>query len=123
MGKTVYNNIDEYINVLEPLKQSRLLEIRNIVLNNYPDAVELISYNIPAFKLNGKILLYYAAFKNHVSIFPAPRNIDEFAAELINYKGGKGTIQFSDFHPMPINLIERIIAYRAIRVFEKKNLG
>ena len=119
MDKENYNNIDEYLCVLDPLKQNRLLEIRNIVKNNYQDAVELISYKMPAFKLNGKILIYYAAFKNHISIVPAPRNIDEFDIELKNFKGGKGTIQFPDFLPLPTNLIERIVNYRAKRVFEK----
>lgn len=119
MNDSKNNSIDEYLKDFDDEKKQKLLIIRNIVKTKFPSSDELISYRMPAFKFNGKILIYFAAFKNHVSIFPAPRKVAEFEIELKNYKGGKGTIQFPDSLPLPVDLIERIVKYRADSIIEK----
>jgi len=111
MEKKVPKNIDEYISWFPKETQRLLLDIRNTIKSIAPQAEETISYNIPAYKLNG-ILIYFAGFQKHVSIYPAPRSNKEFEEELKNYKGGKGTIQFSLQNDLPIDLIKRIIAFR-----------
>ena len=74
--------------------------------------IEAISYQIPTFKLNGKNLIHFAAFKHHVGLYPAPREVDEFREELAAYKGGKGTVQFPLDQPIPYDLISRIVKFR-----------
>ena len=92
--------------------QAPLKELRAIVKKMAPDAEEGISYGIPVFKLNGKMFVYIAGFKNHTSLYPAPRGNDAFKEELANYKGGKGTVQFPLDKPLPVGLIKRIIKFR-----------
>lgn len=111
MERKVPNNVDEYISWFPKDTQKLLLDIRNIIKKIAPQAEETISYNIPAFKLNG-ILIYFAGFQKHVSIYPAPREVEQFKEELKNYKGGKGTIQFSLNSDLPLDLIKRIIEFR-----------
>jgi uncharacterized protein YdhG (YjbR/CyaY superfamily) len=105
-------NIDEYIAAFPANVQKILQQIRILVAKTVPDATEAISYQIPCFKLGGKNLVHFAAFKNHVSVYPAPRGVEEFNAELAAYKGGKGTVQFPLDGPLPTDLIVRIVNYR-----------
>jgi uncharacterized protein YdhG (YjbR/CyaY superfamily) len=101
-------------------KSGRLLEtIKDVV----PGAEETISYQIPTFKLNGSYLIYFAGWKNHVSLYPVPRGNDLFKKELSNYKGGKGTVQFSLDKPIPIPLIKKIVKYRIKETSEKGRKG
>ncbi|MCO4293710.1 DUF1801 domain-containing protein [Solitalea sp. MAHUQ-68] len=103
--------IDEYIANF-PLETQRVLEqIRNTIKNVVPEADEKISYAIPTFYLNGN-LIHFAAYANHIGLYPAPRAIEVFKEELSGYKGGKGTIQFPLDKPMPLELIERIVKFR-----------
>lgn len=104
--------IDEYISAFPAGVQTILQKIRKTVLKAAPKAEETISYQIPAFKLNGKYLIYFAAFKNHVSVYPAPRDSAEFREELSAYKGGKGTVQFPLNEPVPYELISRIVKFK-----------
>ncbi len=77
-----------------------------------PKAEETISYGIPTFKINGRYVIYFAGYKNHVSVYPAPRDNPEFKKELAEYKGGKGTVQFPLDKPLPLDLISRMTAFR-----------
>lgn len=120
MDKQKPNSIDEYLSKLDTDKIEKIILIRNIVKNTIPEASETISYEMPAFRYKNRILLYFAAFKNHISIFPAPRTAQEFADELKNYKGGKGTVQFQDSNPLPLNLIERIVKFHAAKIVAKQ---
>jgi len=72
----------------------------------------VISYQMPAFKSN-RVLIYFAGYQNHVSVYPAPRGVAEFRAELAQYDGGKGTVQFPLGQPVNFDLIARIVKYRA----------
>lgn len=105
-------NTDEYISSFPPATQKILQQIRAKIKKIAPKAEEAISYGIPVFNLNGTYLIYFAGYKNHVSIYPAPRGRDEFTAILSAYKGGKGTVQFPLDKPIPFNLITRIVKFR-----------
>ena len=104
--------IDDYLLLFPEETRQQLLKIRQAIKKAAPKAEETISYAIPAFKLNGKPFIYMAAFKNHISVYPAPRNEAGFKKELASYKGGKGTIQFPLDSPLPLDLIRRIVKFR-----------
>lgn len=106
-------NIDEYMELFPVEVQKILKKIRTTIRKAAPKAVESISYQIPTYKLDGKVLIYFAGFAKHVSVYPAPREAKEFKAELAGYKGGKGTVQFPLNKPIPYELITRIVKFRA----------
>jgi len=105
-------DIHGYIKSFPKEVQRILNEIHSVIKKTAPKAEETISYGIPAFKLNGKDVVYFAGYRNHVSIYPAPRESAEFKKELAAYKGGKGTIQFPLLNPIPFELIARIVKYK-----------
>ena len=106
--------VDEYIGGF-PLETQKLLKkIRSTVRKAAPKAEERISYGIPAYFENGT-LIYFAAFKNHVSVYPAPRAAPEFEKELSAYKGGKGTVQFPMDKPIDHGLIKRLVKFRQLQ--------
>ena len=106
-------NVDEYIAIFPPKVQQRLKNIRRTIRKAAPDAEEKISYNIPGYKLSGAYLIYFAAFAKHIGMYPAPRRANEFKDELAGYGGGKGTVQFLLDKPLPLDLIRRIVQFRA----------
>ena len=105
----VIENIDAYIADFPPAVQKRLQQVRKTIAKAARGAEEAISYRIPAFKLNG-YLIYFAGFKNHLSLYPA--RIKELEKELAAYQGGKGTVQFPHDTPLPLDLITRIVKFR-----------
>lgn len=105
-------NIDEYIVGFPRDVQAVLKKIRTTIRQAAPDSQETISYQIPTFTLNGRYLICFAAYKKYVSIYPAPRGVDKFKAELAKYQGGKGTAQFPLDRPIPFGLIRRIVKFR-----------
>jgi uncharacterized protein YdhG (YjbR/CyaY superfamily) len=104
--------IDEYISGFPEDVQKILQKIRQAIRKAAPRTTEAISYQIPTFKLNGKNLIHFAAFKKHIGIYPAPRDVAEFEQELAQYEGGKGTVQFPLDRPIPYKLITRIVKYK-----------
>jgi uncharacterized protein YdhG (YjbR/CyaY superfamily) len=109
-------DIDEYIAGFPADVQKILRRIRTTIRKAAPKAEETISYQIPTFRLNGN-LVHFAAFKSHVSVYPAPRASEEFKEALSAYEGGKGTVRFPLNEPIPFDLISRIVKFRV-----KKNL-
>ena len=107
-----FHSIDEYIATFPDEVQKMLQELRAAVRAAAPDAVEKISYQMPAFAYHGN-LVYFAAFKNHIGFYPAPRGIEAFAQELSLYDGSKGAIRFPIDKPLPLELIGRIVQFRA----------
>ena len=85
--------------------------MRTTIKQVAPQAEEAISYNMPAFKLDG-MLVWYAGYKEHIGLYPKPRVIEVFKKELTDYKLSKGAIQFPLDQPLPLNLITRIVKYR-----------
>lgn len=104
--------IDEYISGYPENVQSLLKKMRKAIKESAPDAEESITYLIPTFKLNGRRLVYFAAFKNHIAFFPTTTGREIFGKELSTYKGGKGTIQFPLDEPIPFDLVAKIVKYR-----------
>ena len=90
--KRKYITIDEYIEENPVDVQKILKNIKQVIIEAVPEAEETISYRMPSFKFRGKTLVYFAAFKSHIGIYPTPSGMDEFREELKNYKQGKGSI-------------------------------
>jgi uncharacterized protein YdhG (YjbR/CyaY superfamily) len=110
--------IDDYI-ADQPLEFRERLEIfRTTIQKAAPKAEEVISYNMPAFKHNG-MLVYFAAFKNHVGFYATPTGHHEFKKELSDYKTGKGSVQFPWDKPLPVRLIAKIVKFRVRENLEK----
>jgi uncharacterized protein YdhG (YjbR/CyaY superfamily) len=103
--------IDAYIAASAPKAQPVLKKIRATIRRAAPGAQEVISYRIPAFKQNG-ILLYFAAFKNHIGIFPPVRGDARLDKALERFRGPKGNLRFPLDEPMPYELIARIARLR-----------
>jgi uncharacterized protein YdhG (YjbR/CyaY superfamily) len=103
--------VDEYIAGCAPEAQVILQQIRAIVHELAPQAQELISYQIPAFKLNG-MLVYFAAFKKHIGFYPPVRGDDALLKAIAPYAGPKGNLQFPLNQPIPYALIRQIVAWR-----------
>lgn len=107
-----YQNVDHYIADQENEEtRERLQSIRTLIKETAKDAEEVISYGMPAYKWKG-ILVYFAAFKNHISFFPAGSGIDEFKEELSEFKTSKGTIQVQHKQEIPYTLFKEIIQFR-----------
>jgi uncharacterized protein YdhG (YjbR/CyaY superfamily) len=112
------SNIDEYIAGFPADIQRRLEQIRETIKSAAPEAEETIKYAMPTYTLNGN-LIHFAAFKNHIGLYPTPTGIEAFKEELALYKGAKGSVQFPLDKPMPLNLIARIVKFRVMKSLEK----
>ena len=115
---TVPKDIDEYIAGFPEDVQKLLQKLRMTIREAAPDAEEAIKYRMPTFTLNGN-LVHFAAFKNHIGFYPAPRGIEEFKDELSVYKGAKGSVQFPLGEPIPFELVGRIVKFRVRNHLEK----
>lgn len=119
MKPSAPKDIDEYISGFPGDVQKLLQKIRAAIQKAAPRATEAISYQIPTFRLNGKNLIHFAAFKTHIGLYPAPRGAAEFKEELVSYAGGKGTVQFPLDKPIPYGLIGRIVKFQVKRNLDK----
>jgi uncharacterized protein YdhG (YjbR/CyaY superfamily) len=98
-----------------------LRQIRAAVRTVAPDAVEVISYGIPAFKLEGRVLVYYAAWKEHSSVYPMTAGIQQsFARQLKRYKTSKGTIRFPLDAPLPVAFVKRLVKARIAELHSRE---
>jgi len=109
--KTESKTIDEYIETFPAKVQSILEKIRQIIQKTAPEAVETISYQIPSFNLNDRYLVYFAAWKCHISLYPIPSGNKAFQKELFPYLGGKATARFPLDKPIPYDLVEKIVKF------------
>ncbi len=114
----VFSDIDQYISAFPADVQEKLQKIRETIRTAAPAAQEAISYGMPAFQLQG-ILVYFAAFKNHIGFFPTPSGIEQFRDELSAYEPSKGTVRFALDKPVPYDLISRIVTFRVTENQEK----
>ena len=99
--------------------QSILEKIRQTIQKTAPGAVVVISDQIPTFKLNDKNLVHFGAFKNHIGFYPTPSVIKAFKKELSQYKGAKGSVQFPLNKPIPYDLLEKIVMFRAKEILKR----
>lgn len=114
------NAVDHYISNFPKEVQIILTHIRSITHTTAPDAEESMAYGMPAYKINGKPLVYFAAYEHHIGFYATPTGHEKFAPELAGYKQGKGSVQFPLDKPIPYDLIERIVAFRVQENMEKK---
>ena len=103
--------IKAYIGQFPPETQRRLLAVRQIIAEMVPEAEEAIKYQMPTFVLHGN-LIHYAAFKNHIGIYPLPQALETLKVDLKRYKQGKGSIQFQNDEDLPLEIIRKIVRTR-----------
>ncbi len=106
-------SIEEYVAGFPPGTQKLLEQVRSTIHGAVPEATETIAYSMPTFDLRGKHLAHFAAFAHHIGFYPTPRGIEEFEAELSRYKQGRGSVQFPIDEPLPLDLIRRMVEFRA----------
>lgn len=111
--------IQDYISAFPPEIQTALNQVYDAIKKVAPDATESISYAMPAFKLNGKPLVYFAGYKNHIGFYATPTGHEAFAEELSKYKQGKGSVQFPLKQAIPLDLITRITKFRMVENLKK----
>lgn len=115
------SSIDDYI-AMWPIKEQQILQsIRACILNVAPCAEESISYQMPTIKQNG-LLMHFAVFKHHYSLFPGPEPIEYFAKDLKSYETSKGTIKIPMDEPVPFDLIEKIVLHNLEKNNQKTSL-
>jgi uncharacterized protein YdhG (YjbR/CyaY superfamily) len=120
LAKTSFRSVDAYIASQPETAQAALKRVRAIIRKALPEAEEVISYQIPAYKLSGGAVVYFAGWKHHFSIYPASAAlVKAFKAELAPYELSKGTIRFPLGEQVPAKLIERIAKFRAKEVAER----
>jgi uncharacterized protein YdhG (YjbR/CyaY superfamily) len=116
--QNTFTTVDQYIDKQAPDKQKILTQMRSIIKKAAPNADEVISYGMPAFKQNGT-LVFYAVWKAHVGFYPSGSGVANFAGELGKYKTSKGAIQFPLSEPLPSDLIVKIVKFRVDENKEK----
>ena len=116
-----FKTVDEYISTFPAITKNVLKQIRKAIKEAAPKAEEVISYNMPAFNQEG-MLVYYAAYKEHIGFYPTPGGIEAFKKELSVYNSAKGSVQFPLDKPMPLALITKIVKFRVKENLEKASL-
>lgn len=117
--KSDNKTVEQYIKTFPENTQSILEQIRNAIIKNAPNAIESISYGMPAYKTFGKPLVYFAGYKNHIGFYATPTGHAEFSKALSKYKQGKGSVQFPLDQPMPLDLIQQIVEFRVMENEQK----
>ena len=112
-------SIDAYISDQPKEVQARLRKIRQVIRQTAPGCVETISYGIPTMDLNGRHLVHFAAFKNHIGFFPTESGVAAFKGELADHRTSRGTIQLPQDRPIPLDLVRRIVKFRVDEVMGK----
>lgn len=119
MAKTNYKSVDEYIAAQPDAARKALQQVRSIIRKAMPAAEEVISYQIPAYRLHGGVVVYFAGWREHYSLYPVNDPlVAAFKEELARYELSKGTIRFPLSEPVPVKLIERLAKFRATQVAE-----
>ena len=111
MNKQVPTNFEEYFAKFPKETQVLLQQMRETIQKAAPEAKEVISYQMPAFKTN-KILVYFAAYAKHIGFYPGASGIAKFQAEISIFKNAKGSVQFPLNQPLPLDLVTRITQFR-----------
>ncbi len=106
-----YTTVDAYIHSLSPEIKKKIDILRSVIQKVVPQAKEKLSYGVPAFYLNGNLVLY-AGFKNHIGLYPQPSAMKKFKKKLASYETSEGTIRFPLNKPLPLDLIREIVSFR-----------
>jgi uncharacterized protein YdhG (YjbR/CyaY superfamily) len=107
-----FTSINEYISTLPENAQKAMGEIIATIKAKVPNAEERISYNMPAFKVNGEYFIHFSAWKNHIGMYPIPAGNEAFQKQIEPYRSAKSSLNFPLNKPMPIKLIEKFIKFR-----------
>ena len=110
-GKKKQNEVDQYIARFPAGTQEALEQIRAAIKKAAPEAAEMISYQMPAYKYQG-MLVYFAGYAKHIGFYPMPSAIQKFATEIAGLKSAKGSVQFPLSQPMPLALVDKIVWFR-----------
>lgn len=117
-GAVPAQEIDQYLDALEEPKRTTLTRLRQTILDTLPQAEQGLSYGLPAFKVKGKTIVGFAAFKNHLSYLPHSGSVfPELKDELKGYSASSGALRFSIDEPLPVALVEKLIAVRLQQAF------
>ena len=119
MSEKMINEIDLYIKQFPENIQLQLSKLRQIIIKALPNATEIISYKMPAYK-QYECLVYFAGYKNHIGFYPTGAGIQAFENEFAHYKYSKGAVQFPINEPLPEDLIVRIVQYRLAAAIAKQ---
>lgn len=112
-------NVEEYIAQFKPEIQELMQKLRYLIKNTAPDALEMISYGMPAYKLNGRPLVYFAAHNNHIGFYPAGTSTVDFFTKN-GFPGTKGSVHFSYGNPLPEEIIKEAVLFRVNENLTKK---
>lgn len=104
--------IDTYIQEFPENVQKILVSLRTNIAKDAPEAVETMSYGMPTFKLHDKNMIHFAAYKDHIGIYPTSSNLEKYLPEVAEYRTGKGTLRFSLEKELPMELIKKIVKIR-----------
>jgi uncharacterized protein YdhG (YjbR/CyaY superfamily) len=108
--------VDEYLAQFHGEVRTRLDTMRVTVREAAPDAVEGIAYGMPAYKVDGKPLVYFAGYDGHVGFYATPNGHEAFAEEFSRYRQGKGSVRFPHTEPLPTDLVRRVVEFRVAAV-------
>jgi len=118
---TEYASIGDYIAAQPKAAQRALKKVRSAIRKALPKAQESLSYKIPTYKIDGKVVIYFAGWAKHYSLYPCgPEFVQAFKKELAPYKRSKGTLQFPLDEDVPVELIAAIAKHRATQVAKRK---
>ena len=107
-----FTSINEYVSSLPENAQKAMSEIIATIKAKVPNAEEHISYNMPAFKVNGEYFVHFSAWKNHIGMYPIPAGNEALQKQIEPYRSAKSSLNFPLDKPMPIKLIEKVIKFR-----------
>ena len=111
-----HKDVGTYIATHPKPVQVLLRALRTAVKKSAPKAEEAISYGMPAYKMSGKPVVYFAGFKNHIGVYATPKAHTKFARELSKYKQGKGSVQFPISEKLPLRLISKIVKFKVAEI-------
>lgn len=118
MRQALTASVDDYIAAFPVSTQDHLAQMRETIREAAPEAKEIISYGMPAYRMK-RVLVYFAGCAKHIGFYPTSSGIASFKQELSAYKGAKGSVQFPLSEPLPLDLITRIVRFRLAEDLEK----
>src|SRR6266496_2288861 len=117
LAKRKPRTIDEYLTQVQPDQRAALEKLRQAILAVAPGAEECISYGIPAFRLNGRSLVFFGAWANHCALYPgSSATLKKFRNELRDFQTSKGTLRFSPDNPLPVALVKKLVKARVAQI-------
>ena len=114
-----YESVDDYMADVPDDARATLDSVLAAIRDAAPDAIETISYQMPTFRRNGKVLVHVAAWKHHIGVYPIPAGTAEFRREAAAYAEAKGTLRFPLDQPVPVGFVRDVVRFRAAEIEER----